>query len=191
MKRIDKINFGSRVASKVDNFEYGVLFAQEGLKAMENNKFRKFIQEFGFTVAAGNGVMKKALEVTKFNKLYANVKGAHIAAFFNDKDCIQALNIARRKFSNLKLSYGFSNGYTLSKELLDGLGKIKNVGQLYINLCRALTTPFRRIIEALEKRIENGEEGSNSNIEEVQNLLNKLSLRSIHNVACKILKSVK
>lgn len=189
MKRADKITFGKVVAQKVADFEYGVVFRQEGAKALQNNKFRKFIKRFGVAVSGGNRVMFQALKNTKFAKLYENVKGQSIAVFFNDKDCIEVLNSTRRVFKEFSIESGYSKEQ-LQKEILQSLSKSKNDSFLYAQLVSAISSPIKKLCTALEKLVEHTT-GTSSNVADVEDMLNKLSLQSIYNIGCKILENIK
>ena len=105
MKRVDKIAFGEKVAENVSKFDYGIILTQDGVKAIQNNKFRKFIKEFGMVTSGGNGVLSKALKDTSFAHLHDGQKGSSISVFCEDEHILHILNKTRREFKGFKIIF--------------------------------------------------------------------------------------
>lgn len=189
MNKIQKIAFGKVIAAQSAVFNSAVVLTQEGVSATLNNRFRKFIKEFGFVTSGGNGVMQQSLKNTEFKDLYTSVKGQSMSVFFDDKNCITILNTIRRKFGQFKFIIGVSNGEVVSQKFLEGMSKVKSDSHLYTQFKKAMLAPLSGLKTALEKLSEKSEEGSKSNIEDVEAMLDKVSLKSIGKVACKIMEN--
>lgn len=192
MKRMEKIAFGIKTAKNVGDFEYGVLFDQERVKATQNNHFRKAVKTCGMVVSHGNGVMAQSLKATKFAGLYDGVKGQKIAIFFKDQDCTNLLYTIRRKFKEFKIDSGMFCGEKMSAELVEALSKNKTNAHLYLKLTKALTAPVQHLIRGCEKLLEGKTDGGDSKTSttDILEMLNNLSVKSIYDIGCKIFEKV-